>query len=160
MDTGNGNNQNMGNNQNNGNGQFDGNSQYPGNNQYQGNNQYTGNNQYAGYNNGVNTPYQAPVGNGVPAPSNGLQIAGLVCGILGICFSCCCGVPGIILGIVGIICAVNGNKENKNGMGTAGLVCSIISLILGILMMIYFGVVYMATFEELMNSGFGYDYYY
>lgn len=118
------------------------------------------NSQYNGYQNPMtNYPYQTPTGNNGSTQANGLQIAGLVCGILAICFSCCSGIPGIILGIVGIICAINGNKESKNGMGTAGLVCSIVGLILGMLMFIYFVVVYIAAFDEILDIGNGYTFY-
>lgn len=84
-----------------------------------------------------NIPYQAPVDNG-SSGTNGLQIAGLVCGILAICSCCCYGAPAIILGIAGLICSVMGNKKNRNGVGTAGFVCSIIGLILGVLAVIYY----------------------
>lgn len=116
--------------------------------------------QYNGYqNNQANFPYQTPVGNGGPAPANGLQITSLVCGVLAICFSCCFGVPGFILGIVGIICGVNGNKESSNGLGTAGLVCSIVGLILGFLIMVYFVAVYFMAIDELNIGGYDYLYY-
>lgn len=122
------------------------------------NNMYS-DSQYNGYQNNMYTPYQAPGGNGGRMPANGLQIASLVCGILAICLSCCVGVPGVILGIVGIICAVNGNKESNNGIGTAGLVCSIIGLILGVLFMIYYVAVYVEAFDGLFDRRIGYDYY-
>ncbi len=113
--------------------------------------------QYNGYqNNTANVPYQAPQGNGGARPSNGLQVAGLVCGILAICFSCCYGVPGLVLGIAGLVCAINGNKEGSNGVGTAGIVCSIIGIILGVLMLIYFIVVGAAVMEQLQNMGYYY----
>lgn len=105
-------------------------------NQSQGNGQSNG--QYSNYqDNTANVPYQVPIEN-VPADkANGLQIAGLVCGIIAITTSCCYGVLGIILGIAGLICSIIGNKDNKSGVGIAGLVCSIIGLILGIVMLIY-----------------------
>lgn len=74
--------------------------------------------------------------------TNGLQIAGLVCGILAICSCCCYGVPAVILGIAGIICASMGNKNGKSGVGTGGFVCSIIGLILGIVATIYYVMVF------------------
>ena len=83
-------------------------------------------------------------------------MAGLVCGILAICFSCCYGVPGLVLGIAGLVCAINGNKEGSNGVGTAGIVCSIIGIILGVLMLIYFIVVGAAVMEQLQNMGYYY----
>lgn len=86
-----------------------------------------------------NIPYQAPMqGNEKEDRTNGLQIASLVCGIIAILTCCCYGVPAIILGIVGIICAIIGNGRSRSGVGIAGLVCSIIGLIAGIGMLIYY----------------------
>lgn len=95
--------------------------------------------QYTNYqDNTANIPYQVPIENVPDNRANGPQIAGLVCGILAICTSCCYGIPGIILGIAGLVCAIIGNKTSKNGVGIAGLVCSIIGIILGVVMLIYF----------------------
>lgn len=158
------------------NGQYDQNSQYDQNGQYSQNNQYTSNgqysqneshNQYGQYSQGANNqdgnyqdytaniPYQVPPNAPmVDNVTNGLQIAGLVCGILAICSSCCYGVPGMILGIAGLICSIMGNKQSKSGVGTAGLVCSIVGLICGILMTAFWGVVIweivMETMDEMM----------
>jgi hypothetical protein len=101
-----------------------------------GNNQ---NGQYGNYQDYTsNVPYQSPVNDGGGNKTNGLQIAGLVCGILAICTSCCYGVPGIILGVAGLICAIIGNNRGKTGVGTAGLVCSIIGIIFGVIGLIYY----------------------
>lgn len=91
--------------------------------------------------------------------ANGLQIAGLVLGIISIVICCCYGVPSIILGIIGMICAIMGNKENKHSVGTAGLVCSIIGLILGIIMLVLYVAVVGAAggMQALLND---YNYYY
>ena len=106
--------------------------------------------QYSNYqDNTANIPYQAPVNNsGADNMANGKQIAGLVCGILAICSSCCYGLPGIILGVAGLICSILGNKENKNGVGTAGLVCSIIGLILGVIMLVYYVIIILAVVQD------------
>ena len=85
-----------------------------------------------------NVSYQ-PQDYGPEKGTNGLQIAGLVCGILAICSCCCYGVPAVVLGIAGIICASMGNKAGKSGVGTAGFICSIIGLILGIISTCYYG---------------------
>lgn len=97
-------------------------------------------NQYGNYqDNTANIPYQAPVVNSAANNrANGLQIAGLVCGILAICACWCYGIVSVILGIAGLICSILGNNRNKHGVGIAGLVCSIIGLILGIAALIYF----------------------
>lgn len=103
------------------------------------------------YQDNTNVQYQAPVED-APNKANGLQIGGLVCGILAICFSCCYGVPGVLLGIAGLICSIVGNKKGKTGVGTAGIICSVIGLILGVIMLIYYVVVGVAVLE-MMNSG-------
>jgi len=90
--------------------------------------------------NTANIPYQAPVDD-TPVTTNGLQIAGLVCGILSIVSCWCYGIFGIIFGIVGLVCAIVGNKKGKTGVGTAGLVCSVIGLILSVIALVYYIVV-------------------
>lgn len=98
-----------------------------------------GSNPYGNYqDNTANIPYQAPDRNEAVEKANGLQIAGLVCGILAICACWCYGIFSIILGIAGLICSIVGNNRNKHGIGIAGLVCSIIGLILGVAALIYF----------------------
>jgi len=83
-------------------------------------------------------PYQAPVAPAqvvvpVPAPSNGLAIASMVCGIL--CFlGCCVPVVSPILALVAIILghmALSGRKTGK-GMAGTGLVLGYLGLILGV----------------------------
>lgn len=111
----------------------------------QNNNYYQDNTAGANY-------YQPPVSDGKESGTNGLQIAGLVCGILGICSSCCYGVPGLIFGIIGLICALLGNKRSKSGVGVAGLICSIVGLIFGVAMTFYFAYIFKIVFE-MMESG-------
>lgn len=141
------------------------------------NNQGAGN-QYGSYQNGQNTagqngnyqnnqgaggyygnyqdytqrpPYPAPiVNNNVSNKANGLQVAGLICGILAICACWCYGVVSIILGIAGLICAITGNSRNKSGVGIGALVCSIIGLVLGIASLIY----YIWAFQYLNEIGY------
>ncbi|MCI9337269.1 MAG: DUF4190 domain-containing protein [Lachnospiraceae bacterium] len=86
-------------------------------------------------------PYQSTDDYGAESGANGLQIAGLVCGILAICSCCCYGLPAVIFGIAGIICAAMGNRTSKNGIGTAGMVCSVIGLILGVIAVVYYAMV-------------------
>ena len=120
----------------------DGTGQYSG---YQGNpSQASGSSagQYSNYQDYTSkVPYQNTDDYGAGSGANGLQIAGMVCGILAICSCCCYGVPAVVLGIAGIICAAMGNKSSKNGVGTAGMVCSVIGLILGVLASVYYGMV-------------------
>lgn len=96
------------------------------------------NNNYQDYT--ANLPYQSTSyseGN-VSGSASGAQIAGFVLGILSMLFGFCYGLPSIILGIIGLICAIIGNRKNKHGIGTAGLVCSIVGIIAGICWLIYF----------------------
>lgn len=98
------------------------------------------NNPYGNYqDNTANYPYNPPVVNRMADNrANGLQVAGLICGILAICACWCYGFISVILGIAGIICSVVGNGRGKNGVGIAGLVCSIIGLLFGVIAAIYF----------------------
>ena len=100
--------------------------------------------------NTANIPYQAPMDD-APVTTNGLQITGLVLGILAIVSCWCYGIFGIIFGIAGLICSIIGNKKGKTGVGTAALVCSIIGLILGVISLIYFVIVLGAAFS-MMNT--------
>ena len=78
--------------------------------------------------------YQVPV-NGQQASPNGLSVAALVCGILGIVL---CWIPyvcyfALILSICGVIFGALGMKKaapgtSGRGMSIAGLVCGIVSL--------------------------------
>lgn len=87
----------------------------------------------------TNMQYQAPYGQEEPPKTNGMQIASLVLGILGIPACCCYGVPGVLFGVIGLILAILGNRKiGGRGVGVAGLVCSIIAIILGILATIYY----------------------
>lgn len=140
-------------------GQYTQNSQYGQNGQYTQNDQnnpygqYTQNpnGQYSNYQDyTANIPYQVPPNYyAADNATNGLQIAGLVCGILAICSSCCYGIPGVILGIAGLVCAIMGNRQSRNGVGTAGLVCSVVGLVCGLLMTAFWGVM---IWEIIMES--------
>jgi len=100
--------------------------------------------------NTANIPYRAPIDE-EPVTTNGLQITGLVMGILSIVSCWCYGIFGIIFAIVGMICAIIGNKKGRTGVGIAGLVCSIIGLILSIIALIYFVVVLGVAFSMFSN---------
>lgn len=114
------------------------------------NEQNTENAQYSNYqDNTSNVVYQQPVNTVEPVKkTNGLQTASLVLGILSICFCCCYGVPGLILGIIGLICGIKGNKESKSGVGTAGIICSIIGIIFSVFMVIYFALIFVGLFSD------------
>lgn len=95
--------------------------------------------QYSNYqDNTANVPYQNPAGSPQPQSNkaNTLQIVSLICGIAGIVIGCCSPYVGIILGIVGLVCAILGNKQGKSGVGTGGLICSIIAIVISIIIFI------------------------
>lgn len=96
--------------------------------------------------------YYAPVNEEVPRNANGLQIGGLVLGILSIVFICCYGYPSVIFGSIGLILSIVGNKKGKHGIGTAGFICSIIGLVLGIISAIYY-TMYIAALFQMMQTG-------
>lgn len=81
-------------------------------------------------------PYGTPTAETEAPKTPGVSIAALVLGICGIVFDCCCGV-GVIFGIIGLILAIVGNKQQKSGVGTAALVCSIIALVFGVIYLVY-----------------------
>lgn len=135
------------------NGQYNGYQNNQSSSQYNGyqNNQSSG--QYNGYQDNTSQmpPYPAPiVSNPVGNKANGLQVAGLVCGILAICACCCYGVVSVVLGIAGLICSIAGNNRGKHGVGVAGIVCSVIGLVLGIASFIY----YIWAFQYLNEIGY------
>src|SRR3954470_5973541 len=81
--------------------------------------------------------YAAPQPYGYPvapqAPSNGIGVAGFVCGLVGLVL---CWVPwvGLLLGLTGIALSAVGISQGKKkgastGLPIAGLVCGIIALI-------------------------------
>lgn len=115
-----------------------------------GNAQQNGNN-YQDY---TNVQYQAPYDydSGRSDKANGMQIASLVLGILGIPACCCYGIPGVLFGIIGLILAIIGNQKSSNkGIGIAGLVCSIIAIIFGALASVYY-IYVLQAFAPLIQS--------
>ncbi len=86
--------------------------------------------------------YYAPVDENVPRSANGLQIGGLV------------------LGIIGLVLSIVGNKKGKHGVGMAGLICSIIGLVLGTISAIYYTAIIAQIFQAMQRGEFNpYDYY-
>lgn len=86
----------------------------------------------------------------------------LILGIFSIITSCCCyGVPGLILGYIGLTKAkkaIETHESNPNqydgiGNANAGKITSIIGLVLGVIFVIY--LIYMITsgkFSEMMEQ--------
>ena len=70
------------------------------------------------------------------APSNGIAIASMVCGIIALplIFT---SIGGIIMGIVAIVLATYAKRQNgQSGFAVAGLVCGIIALIISVIVLI------------------------
>ena len=66
-------------------------------------------------------------------PADGLAIASLICGILGLAGLCAYGFGGV-LGIPGLICGLM--SKTKGGIRTAGIVCSSIAVGLGLVVIV------------------------
>lgn len=108
-----------------------------------------------------NTQYQQPPGGyapppPAPAPSNGMAIAALVCGVLGIVGSF---IPIVmyftaVLAVLGIIFGVMGMKKAKqtgsgNGLAIAGLVLGIVGTIFALV-----GIICTASVACALKKGF------
>lgn len=99
------------------------------------------------------TPYPAP---GQPPQGNGLAVAGMVLGILGLALcwipflGWACALVGVILGALGMSKANKVGGKGK-GMAIAGLVCGILGLLAGILI---FALTMMAvsSFEKYVDK--------
>ena len=74
-----------------------------------------------------------------PAPkkTNGMAVASLVLGILGLVFSCLCG-SGVVLSVISLILAIASGSQTEDrkmsGAAVAGLVLSIINIVLVMLL--------------------------
>ncbi len=85
-------------------------------------------------------PYgPGPYGYGQPAPTNGLGVAGFVCGLLGLILFW---VPivGIVLGLLGIVLGGAGMSSGKNtgagnGLAVSGLVLGLVSMVPAIIVL-------------------------
>lgn len=87
----------------------------------------------------MSNPYQPPdaqydMQSGFPPQRSGegLGIAALVCGVLAIVMSFCCGIFGVPLSIAAIITGALGLKSSARGMAIAGLVCGVIGLLIAV----------------------------
>ena len=86
-------------------------------------------------NGSVNYVYYVPQ----PAPkkTNGMAVASLVLGILGLVFSCLCG-SGVVLSVISLILAIASGSQTEDrkmsGAAVAGLVLSIINIVLVMLL--------------------------
>lgn len=78
-------------------------------------------------------------------PSNGMAVAALVLGIVGVVFVFIFAPIAIILGILGVVFGIIGRNRYKanpavgrQGLATAGLICGIIAAILGAIFTVIF----------------------
>lgn len=80
--------------------------------------------------------------------ANGLSIASLVLGIVGIVVGCCSGLFGLILSVVGVVLGVLGYTKNKTKLGLAGLIVCIVACVWSVISWII-GVALLTSLESL-----------
>jgi hypothetical protein len=93
---------------------------------------------------------QYPTAANPARPADGLAIASLICGILGLLGTCGYGV-GVIPAIAGLICGLM--SRTKGGIRTAGIVCSSVAIGLCILAIVLIFVVGIALFGAAAAQG-------
>lgn len=101
---------------------------------------------------------QAIVAMSSPAGKN-LAIASLVCGIVGVLCSLIISyfinlfsIVGLLVGVAGIVCAVQAKKRGAvGGMRTAGLVCSIIAVVVAALSLLF--ILFLAAVLATITGG-------
>lgn len=91
------------------------------------------------------------------APANGMGTAGMVLGILAVCLFCFYGFPSLILGVLALIFGILGRKRvqrgeaSNGGQATSGIILGAIGIVLGLLMIVFFGWI-IANAEEWENG--------
>ncbi|MCC8168260.1 MAG: DUF4190 domain-containing protein [Clostridiales bacterium] len=127
--------------------------------------QYNGDAYYGGQFNGGQTyfdPNAMPNQQGMPPQKqgNGMAVASLVLGIIGIVACCCSWIFGAVLGILAIVFGVKGRQQDPgNSMATAGMVLGVISLILAavnVVVAFVISFVYGITEQDLLNEFYYY----
>ena len=84
--------------------------------------------------------YAPPPEYGAPVPqagNNGLAVASLVCSIVGVFCGGVLSIIGIVLGFVALN-QIKRSGQGGKGMAQAGIIVGIISLILGIILSVYY----------------------
>jgi hypothetical protein len=121
--------------------------------QYNGQSQYNGQQQYQ-YQQNYNQ-YRQP-GN------KGMAVASMVCGIVGLCLSCCFWYVALPASIVGLILGIISLKNNEGGRGMAiaGVVTSSITVILALLVVFSCSAMYNQVLNEIKNEISGDSFYY
>ncbi|MGW4299665.1 DUF4190 domain-containing protein [Streptomyces sp. NPDC004646] len=94
-------------------------------------------------------PAQGYGWSGGPAlPQNGMGTSAMVLGILSLCLFCFYGIPSIVLGIIAVVLGVKGKQRADRGEATnrgsaqGGFVMGIIGIVLGILVVAFWGVLF------------------
>lgn len=99
-------------------------------------------------------PYQQPE---PPKKKQGLAIASLILGIVGLTICCCMGIiPGIIGLILGII-AVASKQQGGKGMAIGGIITSALAILVNIILIV--AMVNDEDFQEGFREGFEESYY-
>lgn len=99
-------------------------------------------------------PYQQPE---PPKKKQGLAIASLILGIVGLTICCCLGIiPGIIGLILGII-AVSSKQQDGKGMAIGGIITSALAILVNIILIV--ALVNDEDFQEGFRQGFEESYY-
>ena len=81
-----------------------------------------------------------------------MAIASMICGIVGLTLSCCMGVLGVAVAVVGLVLGIlvlRNHKDGKN-MAIAGIVLSGISLLIGVIAII--GVIFLANNQTFWDE--------
>lgn len=84
-----------------------------------------------------------------------LGIVSLVCGIIGLLCSCCCGAFGFIFPIVAIVCGILSihKQEDAKGMAIAGIICGGIGIIIVIILLVLGAVTMLPSLSALSDYG-------
>ncbi len=93
---------------------------------------------------------QFPAASSPARPADGLAIASLICGILGLLGTCGYGL-GVLPAIAGLICGLM--SQTKGGIRTAGIVCSSIAIGLCLIAIVLVFVVGIAMFGAAAAQG-------
>lgn len=78
---------------------------------------------------------------------NGVAIASLVCGILGLVACCCSPIINLPISIAALVCGIMGVKSQNKGMAIAGIVLGAVGIVLGIV-----SAIMMIAMEPFMNE--------
>lgn len=121
--------------------------------QYNGQSQYNGQQQYQYQQN--NNQYNQP-------SNKGMAVASMVCGIVGLCLSCCFWYVALPASIVGLILGIISIKNNAGGRGMAiaGVVTSGITVVLALLVIFSCSSMYNQILNEIKNEIGGDSFYY